>query len=64
MTFEILTRDEAAKKARISTRYLDQQIAKGAGPAITRIGGRVLVRTDALQDWLDQCTGPARSESV
>lgn len=39
---------------------LRSRIAKGIGPAVTRIGRRKLVRTDALQAWLEACTGALR----
>jgi len=56
--FEILTKDEAAKRACISRRHLDYQIAAGAGPAVTRIGGAVRIRDDQLRAWLERCTVP------
>jgi len=54
--FEVLTMDEAAERARISRRFLNYQIAAGAGPAVTRIGGVVRIRDDQLQAWLERCT--------
>jgi excisionase family DNA binding protein len=56
MGFEILTKDEAAERARISRRQLDYRIKAGAGPAVTKIGGAVRVRSDELEAWLMQCT--------
>lgn len=58
MSFEILTKDEAAKQARISRQMLDKQIRNGLGPAVTRIGGAVRIRDDELQAWLVRCTVP------
>ncbi len=52
----MLTRFEAATKARISVRYLRKQIANGVGPAVTKIGARVLIRSDELQAWLKRMT--------
>jgi hypothetical protein len=49
MDFELLTKDEAAEKTRITRRYLDMRIAAGTGPEVVHIGRRVLVRSDALQ---------------
>ena len=56
MSFEILTRNEAAERARISRRFLDKQIALGRGPAVFHIGGKTLVRSDALEAWLESLT--------
>lgn len=56
MSFEVLTKAEAAERARISRRQLEYQIAAGRGPAITRIGGSVRVRSDVLEAWLERCT--------
>jgi len=56
LVFEVLTLDEAAKRARISRRQLNYQIAAGRGPAVTRIGHAVRVRSDAFEEWLDRCT--------
>jgi hypothetical protein len=58
MVFEILTKNEAAQRARISRRQLDYQIKAGVGPAVTRIGGAVRVRSDQLEAWLVRCTVP------
>ena len=63
MPFDLLTGDEAAERARISARLLDQQIAAGTGPIVTRIGRRVLVRSDALQQWMERCTAQTASAS-
>lgn len=64
MSFDVLTKDEAAKRAHISRRQLDYQIKAGAGPAVTRIGGSVRVRSDELQAWLERCTVPPPSHSA
>jgi hypothetical protein len=50
MPFDVLTREEAALKARISQRSLDRHIANGSGPAVTRIGRRVLVQSDSFRE--------------
>lgn len=54
MRFEVWTKNEAAERARISPRTLSKRIAAGDGPDVLRIGRRVLVRSDALQAWLEQ----------
>lgn len=58
MSFKVFTKDEAAKQARISRQMLDKQIRLGAGPAVTKIGGAVRVRSDELEAWLERCTVP------
>ncbi len=63
MPFEVLTKSEAAERARISRRQLDYQIRAGAGPAVTRIGGAVRVRSDELQAWLERCTVSQASQA-
>lgn len=63
MPFEVLTKSEAVERARISRRQLDYQIRAGAGPAVTRIGGAVRVRSDELQAWLERCTVRKRTRS-
>ena len=56
MDFEVLTKDEAANRTRISRRFLDKQIKAGTGSAVFHIGKRALVRSDALQAWLEGLT--------
>ncbi len=60
MSFDILTKEEAAHRARISPSYMHQLIRNGKGPTVTQIGRRVLVRTDALQAWLESCSASAQ----
>jgi excisionase family DNA binding protein len=52
MSFSVLTRDEAARLARISPRHLDRLIATDAGPTVTRLGRRVLLPADAFHEWV------------
>ncbi len=59
---QLLTAHEAASQARISVQLLKQQIAAGTGPAVTRLGNghsSILVREDALEEWIKQRTAPA-----
>ncbi len=56
MGFEVFTMVEAAKKVRVSRRHLDLQIRLGVGPAVTQIGRRRFVRSDALEAWLKNVT--------
>jgi len=58
MPFKMLKVSEAAEQANISRRLLDRQIKQGTGPAVTRLGGAVRVRSDELQAWLERCTAP------
>lgn len=64
MSFEVLTKDEAAGRARISRRFLDKQIKAGIGPAVFHIGKRALVRSDALQAWLESLAPPQQEHAV
>jgi predicted DNA-binding transcriptional regulator AlpA len=52
----LLTKREAAARARVSERTFDRVLASGTGPAITRIGARVLIREDHMGAWIDRCT--------
>lgn len=61
MGFDVLTKQEAARRARIPARYLRLLIKDGKGPAVTHIGHRVLIRTDALRAWLESCTAVTHS---
>ena len=56
MGFEVLTKDEATGRARMSRRSLDRQIKAGTGPAVLRIGACVRLRSDSLQEWLEALT--------
>lgn len=58
MSFELLTKDEAASRVRISRRFLDKCIKAGDGPEVLHIGRRALVRSDAFQAWLEQLAAP------
>ena len=44
-----------------SRRHLDDQIAEGTGPAVTRIGRRVLISDEALRKWVSDQTEAAVS---
>ncbi len=64
----LLTIAEAAAEARVSERLLREQIKLGCGPRVTRPGGaptgRVLVREDCLEQWIDQRTEPAPAKAA
>ncbi len=54
MSVEVWTKEEAARRARISERYLSKLIAEQEGPEVLRIGRRVLVRSDAFKAWIER----------
>lgn len=56
VVFECYTIDQAAAAANISSRTLKRRRANRSGPAVTKIGRRVVVRSDKLQAWLERCT--------
>lgn len=49
----LLTKREAADRARISERNLERRIKLGTGPKVTRIGRRVLIRAGDYATWID-----------
>jgi excisionase family DNA binding protein len=48
----LLTIAEAAGAARISQGHLQALLQRSEGPAIIRLGRRVIIRREALQAWL------------
>ena len=50
----LLTADETADLLRTSRKAIYVMAERGQLPGVTRIGRRLLVRRDALVDWLDQ----------
>jgi excisionase family DNA binding protein len=55
----LLTPDEVAASLRTSRKAIYAMIERGQLPGIVRIGRRVLVRQDALLDWLRQKSTPS-----
>jgi excisionase family DNA binding protein len=55
----LLTSDEVAASLRTSRKAIYAMIERGQLPGIVRIGRRVLVRQDALADWLRQKSTPS-----
>lgn len=47
-----MTKDEAARYVGISRASLDRRIAAGDGPAVCRLGGRILFRATDLDVWI------------
>ncbi len=59
----LLTVDETAGLLRTSRKAVYAMAERGQLPGVTRIGRRLLVRRDALVDWLDQKHAPSRKEA-
>ena len=55
----LLTIDDVARVLRTSRGAAYAMAARGQLPGLTRIGRRVLIRADALLDWLDQKRAPS-----
>ena len=50
----LLTVDDAAQLLRTSKKAVYVMIERGHLPGVTRLGRRVLLRSDRLLEWLDQ----------
>ncbi len=59
----LLTPDEVAALLRTSRKAVYTMVERGLLPGVTRVGRRVLIRTDALLDWLRQKSAPSPKES-
>jgi excisionase family DNA binding protein len=58
----LLTADEAATLLRTTRRAIYIMVDRRQIPGVTRIGRRVLFRSDDLLDWLDQKRAPSPEE--
>jgi excisionase family DNA binding protein len=58
----LLTPIEVADLLRTSRKAIYTMIERRQLPGVTRIGRRVLLREDALLDWLDQNRAPSLKE--
>ncbi len=58
----LVTADEAAVLLRTTRKGVYSMTERGLLPGVTRIGRRVLFRTDALLHWLDQKSAPSPKE--
>ena len=58
----LLTADETADLLRTSRKAIYVMAARRQLPGVTRIGRRLLIRRDALLDWLDQKRAPSLQE--
>ena len=50
----LLTVDDAAELLRTTRKAVYVMIERGLLPGVTRLGRRVLLRSDRLLEWLDQ----------
>ena len=58
----LLTPDEVAAMLRTTRTAVYAMVARAQIPGVTRLGRRVLFRTDDLLDWLDQNRAPSPKE--
>ncbi len=59
----LLTAAETADLLRTSRKAVYAMAERGQLPGVIRIGRRLLIRRDALVDWLDQKRAPSPKES-
>ncbi len=59
MRYNLLTKREAARAARICVRQLELLVKAGRGPTVTRLGGKFLVRSDHLEKWVESMAQPS-----
>ncbi|WP_415430076.1 helix-turn-helix transcriptional regulator [Acetobacter malorum] len=52
---KLLSLDEVAHLARVTSRTMRKYLSENKGPVMTRIGGRVFVRRDHFESWLASC---------
>jgi excisionase family DNA binding protein len=58
-----LTVDEAAELLRTSRKVVYSLIERGQLPGVTRLGRRILIRTEDLLHWLRQKSAPSPKET-
>jgi excisionase family DNA binding protein len=58
----LLTVEEAAEILRTTRKGVYVMVARGTLPGVTRLGRRVLVRSDVLLNWLSQRSAPSPQE--
>jgi len=51
---QLLSMNTAAEILGVSRRHLAFLMARGDGPPVVRLGGRVLIRPESLSSWLDE----------
>jgi excisionase family DNA binding protein len=57
-----LTPDEVATLLRTTRKAVYTMVERGLLPGVTRVGRRVLIRTEVLLDWLRQKSAPSLKE--
>ena len=57
-----MTADETAELLRTTKKAVYAMVERGQLPGVTRLGRRVLIRREALIDWLDQKRTPSLEE--
>jgi excisionase family DNA binding protein len=55
----LLTTEETGRILRTTRKAIYSMIERGQLPGVTRIGRRVLIRSDLLMDWLDHNRTPS-----
>jgi excisionase family DNA binding protein len=58
----LLTADEAAEILRTTRKGFYAMVERGQLPGVTRLGRRVLIRSEDLLDWLRQKSAPSPKE--
>ena len=58
----LLTAEDAAELLRTTRTAVYAMVARRQLPGVTRVGRRVLFRTQDLLDWLDQNRAPSPKE--
>lgn len=57
----LLSREEVAKEVGVSVKLVDRAIHQGELSAV-RLGGRVLLRREAVEQWLKSCETTSQGE--
>ena len=61
---QLITKQEAARRATLSLRSFERRLAEGTGPAVIKIGPRrVAISERDFDCWLARCRQPAPGES-
>ena len=58
----LLTPDEVASLLRTTRKAVYAMVERGLLPGVTRVGRRVLIRTDVMLDWLRRKSTPSPEE--
>jgi predicted DNA-binding transcriptional regulator AlpA len=60
---QLITKQEAARRATLSLRSFERRLAEGTGPAVIKIGPRrVAISECDFDSWLARCRRPAPGE--